>query len=52
MKIFDEIDVDFKSLGFKETKVQDVILGSLDVNEDTENFKSGKYFRRGSERII
>ncbi len=43
MKIFDEIDVDFKSLGFKETKVQDVILGSLDVNEDTENFKSGKY---------
>ncbi len=43
MKIFDEIDVDFKSLGFKETKLEDVILGVLDVKNDTKNFKKGKY---------
>ena len=43
MKIFDEIDVDFSALGFKQTKINNLILSSLDIQQDNKNFKKGKY---------
>lgn len=43
MKIFDELDLDFKALGFSQKEMGDIVLGTLDIKKDNKNFEKGKY---------
>ena len=43
MKIFDELDMDFRSLGFSQKEIGDISLGILDIKKDNKHFDIGKY---------